>query len=235
MNGDYKDQIDHFIRNIPSDKAGELIWTFINTLKGAYDLRQSTAFSLPHDRIKNAGISYEDRKLLLQQLDEKGIVTLYITTNISSPRGNAPRVAHRRLAYDYPDIIDDSLVEIQLEHAFFYLYEQLSEKCKKPATIPFEWKPEPKHHKGTLLISGNKISFQGGRFGGIDILITRIDHDVTTEELRKAIAKHSKRKKESQDINISQWKNELMDDRKDFAQHFEVKFFRPNLHRLLFK
>lgn len=101
---------------------------------------------------------------------------------------------------------------------------------------PFNWQPDHKNHRGQLILIGEApIKFHGGNFGGVDILVSNIDHDVTTEDLRKAIFNHTQGDKNANQINISDWKYQLVNRRSIFGKHFRIEHFPPDKHRLIYK
>lgn len=110
-----------------------------------------------------------------------------------------------------------------------------NEEDKDAQDKPFDWKPDDKNHRGQLILKEKpSLKFHSGNFGGVDILISNLDHDVTTEDLRRAIFNHSQGEKNANQINIADWKYQLMKRRVAFAQHFRIDRFPPNKHRLVY-
>jgi len=96
-------------------------------------------------------------------------------------------------------------------------------KFKESYLEDFEWIAYTEKHRGVLTIknSNKTFEFQGGNFGGINILFQNYQHDITPQELKSAIKDHYRG--QFTDIEISDWKKSLKSKRKEFFQYFTIQ------------
>lgn len=93
-------------------------------------------------------------------------------------------------------------------------------------------------HSGYYEISKEiRIPFRGSRFGGINELIKNSGHEITRDQLRKAINDYTQggKKKDLNKIVITKWIDELNRGRKDFAKYFKIEHRLPHFYCIKLK
>ena len=127
MRTDDNSAVDVFLHNNTDNELKLSIWPVIKVLKRAKDQRNFPFFDLPlEDLRKEKNLTRQGIKRVLQQLDDSAFICVRKIIAVTPPRGTVPRVIPDGgliYATDYPEIYDDPLAQITLEHSFFKLFE----------------------------------------------------------------------------------------------------------------
>lgn len=105
-----------------------------------------------------------------------------------------------------------------------------SEPPKNHYVISHKWQYDSNKRRGILKINNEYIKFQGGNATGVNLLIENLGKNVTSKSLKDTIISNSNNKCEN--FRLSQWKYDLITDRKDFFKYFKLEYIKPSSYIL---